>query len=241
MSSPPGASLRMSSADTPAITHVVDDDPSIRRAMRRLLEAHGHRVEVYESAHEFLTRRPEGPGCVLLDLQMPEMSGLELLQQIATHDQPLRVVILSGHADVTAAVRAMKLGAVDLLEKPVEHDRLRATVAAAIARSLDAWTDARERRHINERLAALTPREHEVAWLVSRGFLNKQVAYDLGITEKTVKSHRGNVMRKLGLESVPELLRLLDGSAGAPPATVKPLLEEAARRRAQRAAADDRL
>lgn len=210
------------------IIHVVDDDASIRRALRRLLEARGHRVELYESASDFLSRGVEGPGCVVLDLQMPDISGLQLLQQLAGPDQVLRVIILSGHADVTAAVTAMKLGAIDLLTKPVEDPVLCATVKEACRLSSNAWTHYVERRRIDGLFEGLTTRELEVAWMVSRSFLNKQVAYDLGIAEKTVKAHRGSVMRKLNIQSAVELARLLDESRRQPPDSILRFLETAA-------------
>jgi len=190
--------------------HVVDDDASIRRALTRLLKAHGYDVHSYESAEAFLAHHPPGPGCIVLDLQLPERSGLELLEQIAVSEPELSVIILSGHADVTSAVNAMKLGAMDLLGKPVEDARLTTTVAAAFERSVAAWADREEKRRLQQRLDALTPREREIARLVGRGFLNKQIAYDLGLSEKTVKFHRGNVTRKLQVNSVAELVRLLD-------------------------------
>lgn len=190
--------------------HVVDDDPSIRRALMRLLQARSYTVHTYESAEDFLERRTAGSGCVVLDLQLPERSGLELLQQLSVSASELSVVILSGHADVVSAVNAMKLGAVDLLNKPVEDARLTATVAAACERSAAAWTDREEKRLLQHRFDTLTPREKDIAWLVGRGFLNKQIAYDLGLSEKTVKAHRGNMTRKLEVNSVAELVRLLD-------------------------------
>lgn len=190
--------------------HVVDDDPSIRRALTRLLKARGYDVHPYESAEGFLASRTTGPGCVVLDLRLPERSGLDLLEQLSGSNSELSVVILSGHADVATAVSAMKLGAVDLLNKPVEDTRLTATVAAACERSAAIWTDREEKRALQQRFDSLTARERDIAWLVGRGFLNKQIAYDLGLSEKTVKAHRGNVTRKLQVNSVAELVRLLD-------------------------------
>lgn len=200
--------------------HVVDDDASVRRALTRLLQARGYTVHSYESAERFMERRPAGPGCVVLDLQLPERSGLELLAQLVVSDPELSVVILSGHADVASAVSAMKLGAVDLLNKPVEDARLTATVAAACERSAAAWTDREEKRALQQRFDTLTARERDIAWLVGRGFLNKQIAYDLGLSEKTVKAHRGNVTRKLQVNSVAELVRLLDRLGVKSPLTV---------------------
>lgn len=202
--------------------HVVDDDLSIRRALTRLLKARGYAVHSYESAEDFLARKTGGAGCVVLDLRLPERSGLDLLKHIAVSDPELRVIILSGHADVTTAVSAMKLGAVDLLNKPVEDERLTATVASACERSATAWIDREEKQAMRQRFDSLTARERDVAWLVGRGFLNKQIAYDLGIAEKTVKGHRGNVTRKLQVNSVAELVRLLDRLGVQGPSALRP-------------------
>ncbi len=151
-----------------------------------------------------------------------------MLQELAVPDQVLRFVILSGHADVTIAVQAMKLGAIDLLTKPVEDPVLCATVNEACRLSAEAWTRHAEGRRLDGLLERLTLRELEVAWMVSRGLLNKQVAYDLGIAVKTVKGHRGRVMRKLGIQSAVELARLLDVSQRQPPDSIVSLLDAAA-------------
>ena len=202
------------------VVHVVDDDASIRRALTRLLQARGYTVNSYESADDFLARNPPGPGCVVLDLQMPKRSGIELLDHLATSHTGLSVIILSGHADVESAVSVMKLGAVDLLRKPVEDARLTAAIAAACERSTAAWSDREETRLLRERFDTLTPRERDVAWLVGQGLLNKQIAYDLGLSEKTVKAHRGNVTRKLQVNSVADLVRLLDRIRIDPPSGI---------------------
>ena len=199
------------------VVHLVDDDASVRRALRRLLLAAGRAVEDHPSALDFLARRPEGPGCVVLDLRMPDISGLEVLRALVEGGGVQRVIILSGHADVGLAVSAMKLGAVDLLAKPVEDARLLATVEAACRMSLEAWEAQAEERELRARHASLTRREAEVAWLVSRGMLNKQVAGELGTAVKTVKAHRGRVMRKLGVGSVADLVRLMDRLRLPPP------------------------
>jgi two-component system response regulator FixJ len=192
------------------VVHLVDDDPSVRRSLRRLLLASGHAVTDYPTALEFLGCRPDGPGCVILDLRMPDISGLEVLGALLAGSGVLRVVVLSGHADVDAAVSAMKLGAVDLLAKPVEDARLLDTVGRACRLSLAAWDERQHRRDLHRRHASLTRREAEVARLVSRGWLNKQIAGELGTAVKTVKAHRGKVMRKLGVSSVADLVRLMD-------------------------------
>lgn len=199
------------------VVHLVDDDASVRRALRRLLLAAGRAVEDHPSALDFLARRPEGPGCVVLDLRMPDISGLEVLRALVEGGGVQRVIILSGHADVGLAVSAMKLGAVDLLAKPVEDARLLAIVEAACRMSLEAWEAQAEERELRARHASLTRREAEVAWLVSRGMLNKQVAGELGTAVKTVKAHRGRVMRKLGVGSVADLVRLMDRLRLPPP------------------------
>ena len=203
---------------TPPLVHLVDDDASVRRSLRRLLTASGHVVVDYPTALDFLECQPDGPGCVILDLRMPDVSGLDVLGALLAGPGVLRVVVLSGHADVDAAVRAMKLGAVDLLAKPVEDARLLDTVARACRLSLLASEEQEASRDLHRRHASLTRREAEVARLVSRGLLNKQIAGELGTAVKTVKAHRGKVMRKLGVTSVPDLVRLMDRVDGVPTA-----------------------
>ncbi|KPK16469.1 MAG: hypothetical protein AMJ67_14445 [Betaproteobacteria bacterium SG8_41] len=194
---------------------VVDDDDSLRRALERLLRAAGYAVEGFASAQAYLARaRYHGPGCLLLDLAMPEIDGLELQARLVHDAEVLPIVFLSGQADIPASVRAIKLGAVDFLTKPADDDALLAAVGAALARRA-------EQLQGQARLAALSAREREVMYLVVQGLRNKQIAAQLGVTEKTVKVHRARVMEKTGARSLAELVRLVGGEGmGRPPGAV---------------------
>jgi FixJ family two-component response regulator len=201
---------------TEPTVHVVDDDGPFLLSMSRLLRASGFSVRTYVSATDFLTQREEdAPGCVVADLQMPEVGGLDLQAALAQARNPLPLLFLSGHADTVSTVRAMRGGAEDFLEKraPKEH------LLEAVQRALDR--DARERversRHdeIRHRFETISPREREVLALVLQGRLNKQIAGDLGIHERTVKVHRKSIMTKLGVRSVAALTRLAQ-EAGVP-------------------------
>jgi FixJ family two-component response regulator len=189
---------------------VIDDDPGVLRALERLLRANGFPVEVYMSPSEFLDRPLyEGPACLLLDLRMPELSGLDVQQRLAGKGTAMSIVFLSGQGDVPSTARAMKEGAVDFLVKPVDELQLLDAVARALSRAVDLQRERRQQRETEERLSRLTKREREVCDLVARGLLNKQIAYELGTSEKTVKVHRGRVMHKLEVDSVAALVRLL--------------------------------
>jgi FixJ family two-component response regulator len=184
---------------SPALIHVVDDDEGIRTAVARLLREEGYEVRTYASAGEFLLKPPEPvPGCVVLDLQMPGPSGLDLQQAVS-----LPVIFLSGEGDIASSVRAMKAGAVDFLTKPVEPARLLGAVKAALARG----TEQQDIENVRARHAALTPRERSVFEQVVAGKQNKLIARALGITERTVKMHRAQVMAKMQVGSVAELVR----------------------------------
>lgn len=190
---------------------VVDDDPSVRGALARLLRSAGWSVEAFASAEEFLARLPySGTACVVLDVRMPDMTGPELHGRLAEKRHPLPVVFLTGHGDVPMGVQAMKNGAVDFLLKPVDDDVLLEAIHSAIERHASQRARERELRDIETRLARLSPREREVMEHVFRGRRNKQIAADLGIAEKTVKAHRGQVMQKMEVRSVAELVRILE-------------------------------
>ncbi|KYG03040.1 LuxR family transcriptional regulator [Sorangium cellulosum] len=190
---------------------VVDDDPSVLRALERLLRSAGYAVEGHASPEAFLERAPsERPGCVVVDLRMPGLGGLELQDELARRGCPLPIVFLTGHGDVSSSVRAMKAGAVDFLTKPCDDTDLLAAVERAIARDAEARAARGEQQALRTRFEALTPREREVCLRVAQGLLNKQIAEELGAAEKTIKVHRGRVMEKLGVESVAELVRLVD-------------------------------
>ena len=188
---------------------IVDDEPSVRRSLVRLVRAAGMDVESFASAGEFLTAaRRDGPGCIVLDVRMPGMSGPALQEELGKRGQRLPIIFLSGHGDVPTTALAMKRGAVDFLTKPVDRDDLLAAIRLSLAR--DAENRARQAEHdaIADRVKTLTPREYEVMTYVITGMLNKQTAVELDISEETVKIHRGRVMQKLGITSVAELVRL---------------------------------
>lgn len=192
--------------------HIVDDDPSVLRALRRVLTAIGHACETWESAEAFLSRPPSTTdGCVIVDLQLPGASGLDLQTCLTERDPALPVVFLTGRGDIGASVQAMKGGAVDFLTKPVEPAALLAALETALERGR-ALREAREAEaEVAGRLAQLTPREREVLDMVVEGRLNKQIASDLGIAEKTVKVHRARGMQKLGVRALADLVRLVVG------------------------------
>lgn len=186
---------------------VVDDDASFLRAVSRRLEVADFEVEAFNSAEAFLARRSSSPGCVVVDLRMGGQSGLELQDAIAGMDDPLPVIFLTGHGDVPSSVRAMKRGAVDFLTKPVSGDELIDAVRRAIALDANTRADRQALRELNRRFARLTARERQVFALVARGLLNKQIAGELGTTERTIKAHRAHVMRKMEAQSVADLTR----------------------------------
>ncbi|WP_438011137.1 response regulator [Sorangium sp. So ce321] len=202
-------------AETAPTVFVVDDDPSVLRALERLLRAAGHAVEAYASPGAFLERAPsERPGCAVIDLRMPGLDGIELQEQLSRRGCPLPIVFLTGHGDVPSSVRAMKAGAIDFLTKPCDDTDLLAAVARAIERDARGRTALGEQQALRTRFEALTPREREVCLRVAQGLMNKQIADELGAAEKTIKVHRGRVMEKLGVESVAELVRLVDRLQG---------------------------
>jgi FixJ family two-component response regulator len=191
------------------MVYIVDDDPALLRALGRLLRASGFSVTTSESADAFLRQLDRArSGCLILDLNMPGLGGLELQQVLSQVDATLAIIFLTGAGDISASVDAMKRGAVDFLIKPVDETRLLASVRQALRQTADQ-RDRRDRVSAAEnRLAHLTPREREVLEHLLAGKLNKQVAADLGTVEKTIKVHRGRIMEKLQVRSVPELVRL---------------------------------
>src|SRR5512139_272659 len=201
-----------------ATVFVVDDDASVRRGLTRLLRAMGLGVEAFDSADSFLARAPlEGPGCVLLDVQMPGMDGLELQERMAQAGIWLPVVFLTGKGDIPMSVHAMKHGAVDFLVKPVDETALVRALDQAIRRQAAEAATRQNRDSIMERLDRLSAREREVLEQVLQGRLNKQIAFELGITEKTVKAHRGRVMEKMEAGTVAELVHMCDAVGLASP------------------------
>jgi len=194
-----------------ATVYLVDDDPSILRALARLLRAGGHQVSAFRSPREFLAQHDAAAaGCVVLDLAMPGLNGLELQTALAAAGCQRPIVFLSGHGDVPSSVRAMKAGAVDFLTKPVSEQDLLAAIERAIERDRTMRRARAELQAIGERLNSLTPREREVLQHVVSGQLNKQIAADLGTVEKTVKVHRSRVMEKMGVRSLADLVRMAE-------------------------------
>ncbi|TCL71363.1 response regulator transcription factor [Rhizobium sp. BK251] len=193
------------------IIHIVDDDKSYRTAVGRLMEASGFRVATYASGEELLAHLPSAePGCILLDLQMPGLNGLELQDRLAEKAPLLPVVFLTGQGDIKASVQAMKAGAEDFLEKPTSREALLDTVRRALLHC-DARRVEHDRIHaLQARLESLTPRELDVFDLIVRGKLNKQIAYALGASERTIKAHRHNVMEKLGVRSLAEAVSIAE-------------------------------
>lgn len=193
------------------LVHVVDDDAALRRSLRFLLDSVGWGVRLHASAEEFLASWAEDdrPACLLLDIRMPAMSGLELQQVLHQRGIVLPIVFMTGHADVSMAVQAMKTGACDFIEKPFKDQALLDAVAAAMRRSGEAVALRLRRRAADAALATLSPREQEVARLVAQGQPNKAIATTLEISEKTVHIHRQHVMEKTGTSSAAELARLM--------------------------------
>jgi FixJ family two-component response regulator len=195
--------------DSEAIVFVVDDDPSVRRSLKRLIRSAGFTVESFASAQEFLDRpRPDIPGCLVLDIHMPGVSGLDLQDELGAAEVNLPVIFLTGYGTVPASVRAMKAGASDFLEKPVDDGALVDAIHQAVERNRRARLEQTEIREIQGRVESLSPREREVLGLLLTGMLNKQIASELGTTEKTIKVHRGRVMEKMQAGSMAELVRL---------------------------------
>ena len=190
---------------------VIDDDPLVLRSVERALRANGFDVEAYTCPVAFLERPPhDGPGCVLLDLVLPGLSGLDVQTAMAARDIALPVVFLSGHSDVATTARAMRGGAVDFLVKPIDESELLDAIARAGARALALQRERQTARDADTRFARLTRRERQVSELVGCGLPNKQIASQLGTVEKTIKVHRGRAMRKLQVTSVAALVRLLE-------------------------------
>lgn len=196
----------------PAVVHIVDDDESFRTATQRLLRASGYAVEIYESAEQLLQQLPDdaGPSCILLDIRIPGLSGPDLQERLFALGSHLPIVFLTGHADIRTTVKVMKAGADDLLTKPVTKDELIAALDRAIARSR-AWREKNEQLHSLQKLVdRLTPRERQVFERVARGKMNKEIARELGATERTIKAHRSNIMDKLRIASIAELVLIAE-------------------------------
>ncbi len=192
---------------------LVDDDSSVRRALTRLIKSAGYNVQAFASAREFLEyRRTTGErlSCLVLDVRMPGLSGLDLQHELQTTNKLLPIIFITGHGDIPMSVKAMKDGAVDFLPKPVKDSVLLKAIEHALARAALEQGERQEIENLQKRLDTLTPREREVMGLVVRGLLNKQIAFQLGTVEKTVKVHRARVMEKMRVQSLPELVRITE-------------------------------
>jgi FixJ family two-component response regulator len=197
--------------ETQPIVAVIDDDPNVREALQGLLQSVGLRVEVFGDVQEFLAAtKPERFGCLILDVRLPGQSGLDFHDDLVKANVHLPVIFISAHADVPMSVRAMKAGAVEFLTKPVRHQDLLDSIQRAIERFQSNRDNEKAGVGLRAGFDSLTPREREVMTLVVAGHLNKQIAMEIGITEATVKLHRGQVMRKMRAKSLPDLVRMAD-------------------------------
>jgi FixJ family two-component response regulator len=196
---------------------LIDDDASVRKGVSRLLRSAGYRHETFGSASDFLTREQHsGPACLIVDVRMPGINGMDLQDVLIQRRRQEQLVFITGHGDIPMCAQAMKAGAVDFLPKPFRDTELLQCVDRALARSADQRRHAIEKAAARRLLDLLTPREFEVMQLVVTGMLNKQIAGKLGTSEKTIKVHRGRVMKKLGVASVAELVRLVETARIAP-------------------------
>lgn len=198
-------------SDTDAIVFVIDDDRSLRESIKSLIRSVGMRVETFASAQEFLTSsRPDVPACLVLDVRMPGLSGLDLQRALSTGDIPVPIIFMTAHGDIPMSVRAMKAGAVEFLTKPFRDQDLLDAITQAIEHDRVARTQRMETADLRLRFESLTPREREVMVQVIAGLLNKQIAARLGISEVTVKLHRHQVMEKMKADSLADLVRMAE-------------------------------
>jgi FixJ family two-component response regulator len=201
---------------------VVDDDRSVRTSLATLLESDDYTVETFASAGEYLAKTPYlGPACLVLDVRLPGLDGLGLQRQLLEGGRMEQIVFITGHGDIPMGIQAMKRGAIDFLPKPFDDQALLNAVGQALARSTEHWQKRDEMAQIRACLAMLTPREFEVFQLVIAGLLNKQIAAELSAALRTIKTHRGRVMHKMGVTSVAELVHLAQ-KAGLTPALISP-------------------
>ena len=202
-----------------SLVFAIDDDASVRKGLKRLLRSAGYKSEIFESASDFLERdQHAGPACVILDVRMPALNGMDLQETLIQRRRDEQLVFITGHGDISMCAQAMKAGAVDFLPKPFRADELLHCVERALIRSTEQRRRSTEKNKARHLLALLTPREFEVMQLVTIGMLNKQIAGELGTAEKTVKVHRGRMMQKLRVSSVAGLVRLVEKAGIAPAA-----------------------
>jgi len=194
-----------------SMVFAIDDDPSVRKGLTRLLRSAGYKSEIFGLASDFLEREQHsGPACVIVDLRMPGINGMDLQKTLTQHGREEQLVFITGHGDISICAQAMKAGAVDFLPKPFRTEELLQCIERALARSDEQRRRSADKDKARRLVDLLTPREFEVMQLVVRGMLNKQIAGELGTAEKTVKVHRGRMMEKLRVTSVAELVRLVE-------------------------------
>jgi len=201
--------MALDKAALPTVVHVIDDDEALRESLTFLLRSAGLNVQNYSSARAFIDVLPGLTlSCVISDLRMPDMSGIELIQHLKNLKIEAPVIVITGHGDIALAVEAMKIGAVDFFEKPFDDELLLASVRSALRKREDMTKRYAERADIERRLAALSPREHDVLRGLVKGRLNKQIAFDLGISPRTVEIYRANLMNKMQANSISDLVRM---------------------------------
>jgi len=202
---------------TPTV-FIVDDDPSVRKALKRLIESVGLEVETLTSAQEFLDHeQPDKPSCLVLDVRMPGLSGLDLQDELAARGLNMPIIFITGHGNIPMGVRAMKAGAVDFIEKPFDDQALLDAIHQAIEQDRKARLEQAKIKEILRRVGLLTHRERQVFALVVTGIFNKQIAFELGTSEKTIKVHRARIMQKMQAKSLADLVRLAEKAGVYPP------------------------
>jgi FixJ family two-component response regulator len=210
MSGRPPSPSSLAGAEDPLV-FVIDDDASVREALSSLFRSVGLRVETFGSAHEFLHHKlPNVPSCLILDIRLPRLSGLDFQAELAKAEIHLPIIFMTGHGDIPMTVRAMKAGAVDFLTKPFRDQDMLDAVTAAIERDRARRDEAKVLSNVHALYANLTPRERQVMALVTAGLMNKQIAAEIGVAEITVKIHRGHIMRKMAAKSLPDLVRMAE-------------------------------